>query len=173
MGSKSIWSRIFFLNFNTTTISRVFYPVYDVLKAISKSLETVSLSFYRSKNKIWTRPNIFGTGPKLFELVQNSFRPIDGQGKCEEKKSKCNFKIILTPLCVWGVKGRADIQILFRFSPFFKVTQRGLCWIFSAWNVMIWRFFFWFDWHTCIPFFCLQFYTTVKQSIMFCLILSL
>ena len=55
------------------------------MKAISKSLETVSLSFYRSKNKIWTRPNAFGTGPKLFELVQNSFRPIDGQGKCEEK----------------------------------------------------------------------------------------
>ena len=46
-------------------------------------------------------------------------------------------------MCVWwGVNGRADIQILFRFSPFFKVTQRGLCWIFAAWNVLIWRFFF-------------------------------
>ena len=121
MGSKSIWSHIQnFFKFYTTTISWVFL-LSDTLKAISKSLETVRLSFYRSKNKIWTLPKVFGTGPKKFELVQNSFRPIDGQVKYIRKNMKCNFKIILTPLCVWGEsKGGQIYKFCLDFHHFSK-----------------------------------------------------
>jgi hypothetical protein len=45
---------------------------FDTLKPISKPPETC--------------PIVLGTGPKQFELAQNSFRPIDGQGKFEGKK---------------------------------------------------------------------------------------
>lgn len=121
MWSKSIWSRIqIFKKFYTTTISRVFSPVYDTLKAISTSLETVGFSFYRSKNKIWTRPNVFGTGPTQFELVQNSFRPTDGQGKCEEKNEMQLQNNFDTIVCMGESKGGQIYKFCLDFHHFSK-----------------------------------------------------
>ena len=172
MWSKSIWSRIqIFKKFYTTTISRVFSPVYDTLKAISTSLETVGFSFYRSKNKIWTRPNVFGTGPTQFELVQNSFRPTDGQGKCEEKNEMQLQNNFDTIVCMGESKGGQIYKFCLDFHHFSK-WHSGVYVEFSLLE-MWWFDDFFLIWlaHMYSFFFCLQFYTTVKQSIMFCLIL--